>query len=260
MKKNKKYRALMLDLDGTTIPNRRDGMPSKKVIEAVAKAKKKLHVGVVTGRPYYVAEHVVRELGLNGPSIIAGGAEVRVAETGDILWSKTIASQTTKEILQYFIQKGLKVFISDDEYYKNEKFFDPKNPPKAPLLISIPDMSLSTSEKVIKELSQFTDIVVHKLVGWEPNTIWLQIAHAEASKQYGIFEVAKILGIETHEIIGVGDGYNDFPLLMACGLRVAMGNAVAELKEIADYIAPSVAEDGVVDVIERFVLGDGKGL
>ena len=65
----------------------------------------------------------------------------------------------------------------------------------------------------------------------------------------------KNLGINTHEIIGVGDGYNDFPLLMACGLKVAMGNAVEDLKAIADYIAPSVEEDGVADVIDKFILG-----
>jgi len=41
---------------------------------------------------------------------------------------------------------------------------------------------------------------------------------------------------------------------MACGLKVAMGNATEDLKEIADYIAPTVDEDGVADVIEKFVL------
>jgi hydroxymethylpyrimidine pyrophosphatase-like HAD family hydrolase len=55
-------------------------------------------------------------------------------------------------------------------------------------------------------------------------------------------------------MIGVGDGYNDFPLLEACGLKVAMGNALEDLKGIADYIAPSVDEDGVANVIEKFIL------
>lgn len=41
---------------------------------------------------------------------------------------------------------------------------------------------------------------------------------------------------------------------MACGLKVAMGSAVEDLKAIADYIAPSVDEDGVVDVIQKFIL------
>ena len=41
---------------------------------------------------------------------------------------------------------------------------------------------------------------------------------------------------------------------MACGLKVAMGNAVDDLKAIADYIAPTVDEDGVADVINKFIL------
>ena len=52
----------------------------------------------------------------------------------------------------------------------------------------------------------------------------------------------------------MGDGYNDFPLLMASGLKIAMGNAVPELKEIADFVAPTVEEDGVAVIIEKFIL------
>ena len=81
-----------------------------------------------------------------------------------------------------------------------------------------------------------------------------EITHADATKQHGVMEVAQILGIEKEDIIGVGDGYNDFPLLMACGLKIAMGNAVPELKAIADFVAPSVDEDGVAVVIEKFLL------
>lgn len=43
---------------------------------------------------------------------------------------------------------------------------------------------------------------------------------------------------------------------MACGLRVAMGNAVDDLKAIADYIAPSVDDDGLAEVIEKFILSN----
>jgi len=82
----------------------------------------------------------------------------------------------------------------------------------------------------------------------------IDVTHAEATKMHGILEVAKLLNIDTKEIIGVGDGYNDFPLLMACGLKVAMGNAVDDLKAIADYVAPTVDEDGLADVIEKYVL------
>ena len=56
------------------------------------------------------------------------------------------------------------------------------------------------------------------------------------------------------DTIGIGDGNNDKPWLLMCGLKVTMGNAVPELKAIADYIAPGVENDGVADVIEKFVL------
>lgn len=246
----------MLDLDGTTIPNRRSGMPSKRVIEAVQKAQKKLHVGVVTGRPFFEAEDVIKELGLSGPSITTGGAEIRDVKTRELLWSKPIPHETTGKILDFFISKNVKVIISDLGYYENFKIYDPKHAPDKPLLISIPDLPLALGESFVTEMEHFKDIAVNRTVGWVKNTCWLAITNGQGSKQHGILEAAKILNIDTREIIGVGDGFNDFPLLMACGLRIAIGNAVPELKEIADYIAPSVDDDGVADVIERFVLND----
>lgn len=106
----------------------------------------------------------------------------------------------------------------------------------------------------MQKLSSITDITYHKTHHKDPEKFGVLINHIDATKQQGVFELEKRLGIARSEMIGVGDSYNDFPLLMACGLKVAMGNAIPELKEIADYIAPSVNEDGVVDVIEKFIL------
>lgn len=47
---------------------------------------------------------------------------------------------------------------------------------------------------------------------------------------------------------------NDHSLLCAYRLKIAMGNAAPELKAIADFIAPSIEEDGVATVIEKFIL------
>ncbi|MFH1720061.1 MAG: HAD hydrolase family protein, partial [Patescibacteria group bacterium] len=113
-----------------------------------------------------------------------------------------------------------------------------------------------TADLLIKRISHISTIAFSKIPTDKKGNFFVGVSHASATKQHGILEAAKILGIKTHEIIGVGDGDNDFPLLMACGMRVAMGNAVNGLKEIADYIAPPVFEDGVVDVINRFILKD----
>jgi len=244
----------MLDLDGTTIPNKSDGMPSKKVKEAIKEVSKKVNVSVVTGRPYQNARHIINELDLKDLAVVAGGTSIIDVEKEKIIWEKKISKKDTKEIFQFLFQRKLSSLVTnnglDQEFWVNsgEVF------PFEPTLITLPHLSISEAESIFEELKIFEDIAVHKMVGWKKNTIWLHIMNIEASKQHAIYEVSRILGIETDEIIGVGDGYNDFPLLMACGLKVAMGNAVDELKAIADYIAPTVEQDGVADVIEKFIL------
>ena len=248
----KQYKALMLDLDGTTIPNDPKGMPTQRVKEAIAKASKKLHVGVITGRPFFFAKDVISALSLSGPSIVSGGAQIVDINTSTILWEKTITTEETKLIYKILHELNVDLFIQ-----KANTIADNSS------IVLEEDMEVlsfsahtfpDTADKIITQLGELKDIAVYKMDGWVKEKVWLQIGHSEGTKQHGIFEVAKLLNINTYEIIGVGDGGNDFPLLMACGLKVAMGNAGPDLKAIADYIAPSVHDDGVADVIEKFIL------
>jgi hydroxymethylpyrimidine pyrophosphatase-like HAD family hydrolase len=54
--------------------------------------------------------------------------------------------------------------------------------------------------------------------------------------------------------VAVGNELNDLTMIQAAGLGVAMGNAPRELRRAADYVAPSNDDDGLVEVIRRFVL------
>jgi len=247
----KKYRALIVDVDGTLIPNKRDGMPSKKVTDVIAKASKLIRIGVATSRPYYMLAHIVDHLKLSGPSIINGGSQIIDTNSQKSLWGKTIDAQDFFAISNILKTIPIPFFIHDDgKDITNLETYVPKK------LFSIGALALSpkTADYIIDKVSHIPTIVVHKVPDWEKGKCSIIVTHVYATKQHGILEIAKILNIDTHEIIGVGDGGNDMPLLMACGLRVAMGNAVEDLKAIADYIAPPVEEDGVADVIEKFVL------
>jgi hydroxymethylpyrimidine pyrophosphatase-like HAD family hydrolase len=62
------------------------------------------------------------------------------------------------------------------------------------------------------------------------------------------------LGIEFDEILAVGDSFNDLSTFAVAGTKVAMGNAPDSLRQLADWVAPPVDEDGVAAVIERFIL------
>ncbi len=245
------YKALMLDMDGTTIPNERHGLPSKKVIEAISKANKKIKVGAVTGRPFFAAKEVADILHYNCPLIVSGGAQI-VTSDGKVLWEKKIRKQDTARICTILKKHTMRALIQED----GEKDVQYTNDYVARDVISIAvaDLTEKQADQLLEDLKPFSEVTGHKILGWISGTTWVQINHSEATKQHAILVIAELLGIKTQEIIGVGEGYNDFPLLMACGLKVAMGNAVSELKEIADYVAPSVDDDGVADVIEKYIL------
>ncbi len=246
-----KYKALILDIDGTLIPNRRDGMPSVKVAQAIKEASKYIHVGVATSRPLFIVEHIAKHLNLSGPSIINGGAQIIDISTNKVLYRQPIEKKDVLKVAGIGKRFRLSINVDTDK----EVFAASDTMSSEDVLgMWVAGLDEKTAQNLRKAINTIPTVSAHLIPSWTFGKWVVSISHAKATKQHAVFEIAKVLGITTDEIIGMGDGYNDFPLLMACGLKIAMGNAVSDLKEIADYIAPSVEEDGVANVINRFVL------
>ena len=246
-----KYKALITDMDGTLVPLDRDGIPTPKVAEAVKKAKEKIHVGIATGRPPYLVLPIAHSLELTGPAIVQGGARVIDLKDGSTLYEQAMLREDCEYILQISKEENVPLIIDSGE---NELTFnDDTLHLKALGLFSVA-ITKEAAERMQKRLIGHPTVITHIVESWTKGMHQILLSHTAATKQHGIYEAAKILTIDPSEIIGVGDGGNDFPLLMACGLKVAMGNAGDDLKAIADYIAPSVHEDGLAHVIEKFIL------
>ena len=60
--------------------------------------------------------------------------------------------------------------------------------------------------------------------------------------------------MNTEEMIAFGDDFNDIGMLKLCGKGIAMGNAIDEVKAIADYITKTNNEDGVAYYLEPNLL------
>lgn len=86
----------------------------------------------------------------------------------------------------------------------------------------------------------------------KPN--FLEIIHHQGTKGDALRYLAGQFGYDMSQVIAVGDGSNDREMLEAAGLGVAMGNASAALKQIANYVTLSNNEDGVKHVVDKFVL------
>lgn len=245
-----KYKALISDVDGTLITYNLAALPSRRNIEAIHKAKDLIHIGVATARPYFMMEKLFSVLDLSGPSIIAGGAQVYDTTTKKVVYENSmdreLVEETIKKLKNYttnFVLGGLKGEVTVINGI-----------PEKTLQIYVFNLKEALADTIVEKFTS-SRLSVHKVFSSKhKGKMDVEITDIKATKQEGILKVAELLGITTHEIIGIGDSYNDFPLLMACGLKVAVGNAAPELKEIADYIAPPMDQDGVADVIEKFVL------
>lgn len=63
--------------------------------------------------------------------------------------------------------------------------------------------------------------------------------------------MGQLVGIDLGEMMAFGDDLNDYDMIAQCGTGVAMGNALLEIKEIADDITDSNDEGGVTRYIEK---------
>ncbi len=80
------------------------------------------------------------------------------------------------------------------------------------------------------------------------------ITHKYAEKGKSLDTLIHYFGIEKEQTVSFGDDINDISMLKASGIGVAMGNAVSQVKDIADYITLSNDEDGVAEYIETYIL------
>lgn len=86
-----------------------------------------------------------------------------------------------------------------------------------------------------------------RMVRWHENSS--DVVLAGVSKALGVEQVAKALKLKPEQIMVFGDGLNDMEVFDYAGLSVAMGNAVAELKDKADLVTGTVEENGIYQAL-----------
>ena len=79
----------------------------------------------------------------------------------------------------------------------------------------------------------------------------VEINNRGVSKGRGVKALADYYGFKREEIVCIGDNENDISMIEYAGLGVAMGNAIDEVKELADYITDTNKKNGVAKAIKK---------
>ncbi len=247
-----KYKAIFLDVDGTCVVHGVDNLPSDPVVSAVSRCiEAGVAVGLATSRPLRSVIAIINHLKLSSYCVISSGSQIYDPRTNQIVTEKLIPRESISQIWDIARKHNEEVKLFDGV---NEVSMDEGAIPTKVMGMWFPKLAPSVLVAIDEQIKQAHGVATHRMEAWEDGYECLDITNSEASKHHGVLDVCAMLGIQTRECIGVGDGYNDFPLLLACGLKIAMGNAVPELKAVADFVAPTVGEDGVATVIEKFIL------
>lgn len=265
-KETSKYQLIVSDFDGTLAGV--DHVVSVKNINAVKKWERQgKFFTVATGRQFLMIKEDCRKMGLTTPVVVRGGAEVIDPQKGTILHSEYIPKDDVKMVLEMLMQDDIFQFGIEmgDNVYANFHWeistneinefaineFKIQSVPK--FHVKPIHQDNGKCEDLIKKLenksSHLNIIATHNKMfgkGWD-------ITSVKATKLHGIVKVLEHLGLEKEQTVGVGDSYNDFPLLEATDLKVAMGNAHEEIKAITDIVVPSHDEDGVAYLITKLL-------
>lgn len=241
-------KAVLFDLDGTAVPSGFESRATPRLKQAIKQAQSAgLYLAAATGRSWDKAAGLIGELELTDPCIICGGAIIIDPRTQKILWQATVPVDSLRLIARVAEEYGFELAYSQGLATKIDQpaaTFQPSNDINVVYILGVPHQ---TAKLMIDTLASDTAITVAPADSWRlpVDGVDLHITSSTATKEHAINELAQRLGLSAHELAGVGDGHNDIHLFNAVGRRVAMGNAVPELKSVADEIIGSVKDDGL---------------
>ncbi len=79
-----------------------------------------------------------------------------------------------------------------------------------------------------------------------------EVTYHKVTKGNGCKKVVELFRGDMQNTYAFGDSMNDASMLEICQYGIAMGNAVEELKQKANYITDSIEEDGLKKAMEHF--------
>ena len=258
------FRAIVTDLDGTVLDSPEEKIVSARLAAAVKRVEDHdIKVCAATGRAQTFAMPVIESMGLTHPAIVSGGTRIIDPTSGKELWSCYLPKDSVEELMQIlsitdygylwndyaegdYLDGGWAInrFDSYDSTYFIEACFVPESEVPA----------------FVESLNAIDDVAVAVVVAQRPGMKDIHITNKAATKEHAVYELEKILDVPKSEMIGIGDGHNDMHLFAATGYNVAMGNAVPELKAVADEVIDSVTEDGFAKYLENLAMKEEKKL
>lgn len=267
------YKLIALDMDGTLLNSEKQitDRTKKALSEARAQGVK---IVLATGRPLAGLKAPLEELDLiheNEYVLSFNGALIVDVKTGNIISKCILQGKDYKDLFKlsqelgvhcqaFSVRHGL-VTNETSQYTEHEAHIN-----KIDINIINPLTDITDEEDIVKVMfidpPEILDSAIANLPDWvkerynvfKSAPFFLEITNKGVDKGVGLLQLADYLNIKQSETMACGDQGNDYSMVKAAGLGVAMENGIDKVKAIADYVTDTNDNDGVAKAIEKFVL------
>lgn len=157
-----------------------------------------------------------------------------------------------KDNMAYFENVGLYRYMIDDYGYRGELVDNIEDYLDDVCKISI--FHHNCAEKMISQ--EFVDKWSKTMNIAVSVKFWLDCTNQGGNKGSALQHFQEAYKISPDETLAFGDNINDIEMLKRASHSFAVENAREEVKEVANFIAPSYKEDGVLQVLKAVLRGE----
>lgn len=263
---------LILDIDGTLVNSKKE--ITAETLKYLNKIQEEGHVvALASGRPYPGMERYAKQIGLDkfgGYAVSFNGGMIVNCATGETVFEKCIPNRFAKIIYEYAIENKIGMVTYNDGKVVTGTPIDDYMQYEARLnymiIHSVKDFVSYVDFDMIKclltappEKAEICEEELRELLAPELNVFrsepyFIEITSKGVDKAETIANLLGIINIPRENLICCGDGFNDLTMVKYAGIGVAMDNAQQIVKDNADYITASCDDDGIVEVIKKFVI------
>lgn len=257
-----------MDLDGTLLNKKGEITEgNKKAIQELSKA------GVIptisTGRMYQASREYALQLELDVPIVTYNGALIK-STSGKVYYERFLEPSVVGEICDfchehnYYFQSYQNDILHYEEYTEKSKAYEESINIKGiavgskikEMVDNIPKMLIITSgnEESDHVVKLFNERFAGRAQAAKSQLNYVEIMATNVSKASGLQHLAEKLGFTIENVMAIGDGNNDVPMLKASGFGVVMGSAKPDVKAAGDAVVGDCEHDGVAEAIYKFIL------
>lgn len=267
-----KYKMICLDIDGTLLDDNKHIQPQVK--ESLHRASEQgIQIALSTGRMPAGAELIEQELGIECIKICSAGTyTIRHDQCINAEYMPNEAVRNVHEMLlekfhvPLWIFRDRSWFVTGVDEFVEHEIGVIRYQPEIVDVRSLTQQWEQEGTGANKLLVAANPEIIQEIYREMTERNWsdidfacsadcfVEISPKGINKGRALAIVCEKLGIDLSETIAFGDQELDIPMVEIAGLGIAMGNAIPELKDVADFVTKSNNEAGIAYALEQYLV------